>query len=100
MAEQRGVEPGARFFHGFVRVVSGEHDAVHTQLADRVEQRAGVEVATGGDVEVVAEILADRSARVAQANPFALLVEAVLKTRQQEGQALAEVTQDDWIAGY
>jgi hypothetical protein len=65
VGEQRGVEPSARFFHGFVRVVGGEHDAIHTQFADGVEQRAGVEVATGGDVEVVAEVLADLAARIA-----------------------------------
>jgi hypothetical protein len=33
VAEQRGVEPGARFFHGFVGVVGGEYDAAKLVLS-------------------------------------------------------------------
>ena len=51
-----------------------------------------MEVAAGGDVEVVAEVWLTLRRALPRADPFALLVEAVLEAQQQDGRASSPPT--------
>lgn len=53
----------------------------------------------GGQVEVVAEVVADRFFRVAQAFAFALHVQAVFQAWQHQWQAFGEVAEDEGQVG-
>jgi hypothetical protein len=74
VAQQRLVEPFDGIGDALVGVVDREQQPVAADFADRVEQRAGVEMPAGGEDEVVAEVLTDLAPGDAQAGAVTLLV--------------------------
>src|SRR5262245_903743 len=90
LADRAGVEPERGVVDVLERPVGGKEDAVRADLEDRVEQRLRAEVARGGEVEVVAEVVAELLLRrIARRGPGPRV--SVIDPPDAVGQSLAEV---------
>ena len=74
---------------GHEGIVHGEHDAVDAHFHDAADEGGVGEVATGGDPEVLAEVVAEGEGRIAVSPAGEGLVDAP----EGEGQGLAQMAQ-------
>ncbi len=98
LADGGVVEPVCGMVHVLEGPVGGEQEAVRAHFEQRIDQRLRAEVARGGQVEILVEIVAQlalRGVALGHVHPGV----AVVHAPHVVGQAFAEVAQDDPEAG-